>query len=55
MSVGVDHIDVQEVKSRGILIGNTRNTLDAAVADIAVLLTLSAARRSQEGRLLIES
>lgn len=55
MSVGVDHIDVEEVKSRGILIGNTRNTLDAAVADMAVLLTLSAARRIREGRVLMES
>lgn len=49
MSVGVDHIDVDEVKRRGILLGNVRNTLNAAVADMAVLLALAAGRRVREG------
>nr|CAD7198928.1 unnamed protein product [Timema douglasi] len=50
MSAGYNHVDVTEVKARGIKLGNTPNVLDAAVADQAVLLALAAGRRMQEGR-----
>lgn len=54
ISAGLDHIDVEELKRRGIKLSNTSQALESAVADMAVLLTLSAARRLQEGRLHIE-
>lgn len=54
MSAGVNHIDTFELKKRGIKLGNTPSVLDNAVADIAVLLALGAARRLHEGRLKIE-
>jgi glyoxylate/hydroxypyruvate reductase len=54
MSAGVNNIDVPELKKRGIKLGNTPGVLDDAVAEIAVLLALSAARRLHEGRLKIE-
>lgn len=54
MSAGINQIDVEELKKRGIKLGNTPSVLDDAVADIAVLLALAAARRLQEGRLKIE-
>ncbi|XP_015175221.1 PREDICTED: glyoxylate reductase/hydroxypyruvate reductase-like [Polistes dominula] len=54
LSAGYDHLDVPEIKRRGIKVGHTPNVLSAAVAEIAILLTLSAARRSHEGRLKID-
>ncbi|XP_003703833.2 glyoxylate reductase/hydroxypyruvate reductase-like [Megachile rotundata] len=54
MSAGYDHLDVPEIKRRGIKVGNTPVVLSAAVAEIAVLLTLNAARRAHEGRLKLE-
>lgn len=54
MSAGVNHIDVSELKRRGIKLGNTPYVLDAAVADVAVLLALAAAKRLHEGRLKME-
>lgn len=50
MSAGVDHIDVKELKSRGIPLGNTSEVLNHSVADVAVMLTLAAQRRMHEGR-----
>jgi len=55
MSAGYDHIDVGELKARGIKVGNTPNVLNAAVAEIAVLLCLAAAHRLHDGRLRIET
>ncbi|KAK5641144.1 hypothetical protein RI129_009691 [Pyrocoelia pectoralis] len=55
MSAGLDNIDVEELKRRNIKISNTPGVLNAAVADIAVLLTLAAARRLREGRIHIEN
>ncbi|KAJ8916813.1 hypothetical protein NQ315_005820 [Exocentrus adspersus] len=55
MSAGYNHIDVDELKKRGIKLGNTPNVLNNAVADIAVLLALAASRRIHEGRLKIEN
>lgn len=54
MSAGVNQIDISELKKRGIKLANTPFVVDNAVADVAVLLTLGAARRLHEGRLKIE-
>ncbi|CAL7951696.1 unnamed protein product [Xylocopa violacea] len=54
MSAGYDHLDVPEIKRRGIKVGHTPKVLSDAVAEIAVLLTLNAARRTHEGRLKLE-
>lgn len=54
MSAGYDHMDVPEIKRRGIKVGYTPMVLSAAVAEIAVLLMLSAARRAHEGRTILE-
>ncbi len=42
--VGVDHIDCEAARSRGILVGNTPGCLDAATADMTWALLLAAAR-----------
>jgi lactate dehydrogenase-like 2-hydroxyacid dehydrogenase len=55
MTAGYDNIDVEELRARGIKFGNTPNVLNAAVAEVAVLLCLATARRLHEGRLLIET
>ncbi|CAK1587180.1 unnamed protein product [Parnassius mnemosyne] len=49
MSSGTDHVDLDEVFKRGLLIGNTPHVLDDAVADITVGLMIAAARRFKEG------
>ncbi|VEN56128.1 unnamed protein product [Callosobruchus maculatus] len=54
LSAGYNHIDIDELKKRGIKLGNTPRVLDAAVADLGVVLALAAARRLHEGRLKIE-
>ncbi|XP_076164204.1 glyoxylate reductase/hydroxypyruvate reductase [Ptiloglossa arizonensis] len=54
MSAGYDHLDVPEIKRRGIKVGHTPMVLSGAVAEIAVVLTLSAIRRTYEGRLKLE-
>lgn len=54
MSAGYDHIDAGHLKARGIPLGNTPRVLDNAVADTAVALVLSVARRLQEGRHALE-
>jgi glyoxylate reductase len=46
--VGVDHIDVQAARRRGIPVGNTPGVLDGAVADLAFALLLATARRLLE-------
>ncbi|KAL0099233.1 hypothetical protein PUN28_020066 [Cardiocondyla obscurior] len=55
MSAGYDHLDVEKIKSRGIKIGHTPVVLSAAVAEMAILLLLSAARRAYEGRQKLEN
>jgi glyoxylate reductase len=47
--VGVDHIDVEAAKSRGIPVGNTPGILNGATADMAMALLLAASRRLVEG------
>lgn len=54
LSAGYDHLDVPEIKRRGIKVGHTPMVLSGAVAEIAVLLTLAAARRAHEGRLKLD-
>jgi glyoxylate/hydroxypyruvate reductase len=54
MSVGIDYVDLEEVKRRKIPLGCTRDVLNDAVADIGVGLAISASRRFREGRLKIE-
>lgn len=54
MSAGYNHVDLQEVKAKGIKIGNTPVVLNNAVADKALLLALGAAQRVTEGRWHIE-
>lgn len=53
-SAGLDYVDLAEVKRRNILLGSTPGVLNSAVADLAVGLLISAARRFHEGRQMIE-
>ena len=54
LSVGYDHLDLDEIKKRGIKVGYCPHASSAAVAEIAVTLILSAARRAHEGRLKLQ-
>ena len=45
-SVGVDHCDLEALKSRGIVVTNTPDVLSDATAEIAMLLLLGASRRT---------
>ena len=47
--VGVDHIDLDAARQRGIPVGNTAGTLDGAVADMTFALLLAAARNLLPG------
>jgi len=49
MSVGVDHIDLQECEKRNIKVGYTPDILTSATAELAVGLLLSVSRRIVEG------
>jgi glyoxylate/hydroxypyruvate reductase len=51
MSVGIDYVDVEALKSRKIPLGYTPNVLNDAVADIGMGLCIAASRRFHEGRL----
>ncbi|XP_033228469.1 glyoxylate reductase/hydroxypyruvate reductase-like isoform X2 [Belonocnema kinseyi] len=55
LSVGYDHLDLAEIKKRGIKVGYSPCASSVAVAEIAIALILSAARRAHEGRLKLES
>jgi len=52
-SVGFDHIDVKEAKSRGIRVGYTPEVLTETTADLIFGLILAVARRIVEGDKLI--
>ena len=43
--VGVEHIDLETARKRGIPVGNTANTLDGAAADMTFALILAIARQ----------
>lgn len=55
MSVGIDYVDLQEVKRRKIPLGHTPTVLNDAVADMGVGLAIAASRCFHEGRLRIEA
>ena len=46
---GVDHIDVETARSRGILVSNTPGVVTEDTADMAMALMLGVTRRMQEG------
>lgn len=52
-SVGLDHIDLDAVRARGLPLFNTPGVLSNAVADQAMLLLLAAARRMTEATALL--
>jgi glyoxylate reductase len=54
-SVGYDQIDVEACRARGIAVTNTPGVLDAATADLAFALLLSARRRLVEGDQLVRA
>lgn len=54
-SVGYEHIDVEAVKASGRTVTNTPDVLNEAVADIAMLCLLGAARRGHEGQALVRN
>lgn len=47
--VGVDHIDLEAARQRGIPVANTPGVLDGATADLAMALVLAVGRRVVEG------
>ncbi len=47
--VGVDHIDLEAARQRGVAVGNTPGVLDGATADMAIALMLAVGRRVVEG------
>jgi lactate dehydrogenase-like 2-hydroxyacid dehydrogenase len=54
-SVGVDHVDLAAAKARGLVVTNTPDVLNAATADLTMLLLLGAARRASEGERLMRA
>lgn len=53
MSVGYEHIDLNECKKRKIRVGYTPEVLTDAVADLTIALTLATTRRLIEGKYTI--
>ncbi|CAG8692833.1 6576_t:CDS:2, partial [Ambispora leptoticha] len=49
VTVGYDHVDVEELRKRNIPLGYTPGVLTDAMADLTVMLVLGAARRIREG------
>lgn len=54
-SVGHEHLDVDALKARGITATNTPDVLNDAVAEIAMLCLLGAARRAWEGETMVRN
>lgn len=54
-SVGVDHVDLEAARERGIIVTNTPDVLTDATAELTILLMLGAARRASEGERLIRA
>ncbi len=52
-SVGYEHIDVEAARNRGLAVLYTPDVLSDAVAEMAILLMLGAARRANEGTQLL--
>lgn len=53
-AVGVDNIDLEAARRRGIVVTNTPEVLTDATADLTWALILAAARRLKEGMRLVE-
>ncbi|XP_038060320.1 glyoxylate reductase/hydroxypyruvate reductase-like isoform X2 [Patiria miniata] len=49
MSVGYDHVELQQLKERNVLLGNTPGVLTDATAELTVALLLTTSRRLVEG------
>ncbi len=54
-SVGVDHVDLDAARRRGIIVTNTPDVLADATAETTLLLMLGAARRASEGERLLRA
>ncbi|MDJ0820375.1 MAG: D-glycerate dehydrogenase [Paracoccaceae bacterium] len=52
---GVDHIDVETARSRGILVSNTPGVVTEDTADMVMALMLGVTRRIQEGLSVMQS
>jgi lactate dehydrogenase-like 2-hydroxyacid dehydrogenase len=52
-SVGLEHIDLEAAKARGLIVTNTPDVLTDSTADITFLLVLAAARRAYEGERML--
>jgi len=52
---GVDHIDVQTARQRGVLVSNTPGVLTEDTADMAIALMLAVTRRLPEGLAVMQS
>ncbi len=52
---GVDHIDLQAARARGIIVTNTPGVLTEDTADMAMALVLAVARRLTEGERMVRS
>ncbi len=55
MAVGVDNIDLEACRARGVIVTNTPDVLTETTADLAWALLLAASRRVVEGHKLIDS
>lgn len=55
MSVGYDHIDIEECKRRKISVGYTPNVLTDATAELTIALLLATSRRIPEGIRAVKS
>jgi lactate dehydrogenase-like 2-hydroxyacid dehydrogenase len=54
-SVGIDWIDLDAAKKKGVVVTNTPNVLNDATAEIAILCMLGAARRASEGERMVRA
>jgi lactate dehydrogenase-like 2-hydroxyacid dehydrogenase len=52
-SVGYEHVDIGAADARNIIVTNTPGVLNAATADLAMMLMLGASRRASEGEAMI--
>lgn len=54
-AVGLDNVDLDAARARGVVVTNTPDVLTAATADLAMALLLAAARRVVEGDRLLRA
>jgi glyoxylate reductase len=54
-AVGVDNVDLEACRQRGVVVTNTPGVLDEATADLTFALILDACRRVSEGDRLVRS